>query len=62
MPVFTKDDIEAWKRYEEVRLSGAFNMWSPQVAEVANLTKAQHLFIIKYYDDLQKWALDEVNE
>lgn len=49
----TKADFTA---YERVRQSGLVNMWSPQVEDLAGISKEVHLAIIDQYDALNtKW-------
>ena len=40
--------------YVKVQASGVCNMWSPEVERLANLTKEEHLDIIKNYDSYVK--------
>lgn len=37
-------------RYVKVQASGFCNMWSPEVEHLANITKEEHVDIIKNYD------------
>lgn len=52
------DDItkENFAAYERVRKSGRVNMWSGEVQYLANITRAEHIAIMKYYKALcAKW-------
>ena len=55
---FTKKQIEDWKLYEDVRLSGAYNMitHSSQAAEMAGLDREEHWFCLKNYNELKEAA------
>jgi hypothetical protein len=55
-PVYTARQLEAWRSFEEVRLSGEYNMWSPHVQDAAGITKAEHLLIISQYEALKAAA------
>ena len=41
-------------KYVRVQASGVCNMWSPEVEYLANITKEEHLDIIKNYDSYVK--------
>jgi len=53
---FTERQIEAWKEFEEVRQSGVVNMMSPQVRDLCDITRDEHLFIIENYSALKEAA------
>ena len=45
-----------FQAYEEVRQSGVTNMLSPDVQDLANISKEVHLTIMKHYGELcKKW-------
>ena len=49
----TQEDFQA---YEEVRQSGATNMLSPEIQELAGISREAHVAIIKHYGKLcAKW-------
>lgn len=50
---FTDQQLKNWAAYEEVRLSGAFNMFDRRAAAAAGLSKDEHLFCIEHYDALK---------
>jgi hypothetical protein len=50
---FTDKQLENWAAYEEVRLSGEFNMLDRRAAFAAELTEHEHLFCIQHYDALK---------
>jgi hypothetical protein len=60
MTIYTDQQIQNWKRFEKVRQSGKFNMFSSDARAKAELFKDDHLFIIKNYDGLKKQALEAV--
>jgi hypothetical protein len=43
-----------FKRYEEVRQCGAFNMYDPRAMWLSHLSKEKYLYIMKHYDELDK--------
>lgn len=47
----TKEDF---RRYLVVQKSGQVNMWDSRVCQLGNLTREQHLYIIKNYSSLVK--------
>ncbi len=46
----TKDEFE---RFVEVQESGAVNMVSSQVQDLANISKDTHMLILKHYSELE---------
>lgn len=51
---FTKQQIADWVEYENVRASGAVNMWFPQAREATGLTKERYLFVMKNFTALKE--------
>lgn len=45
---------EKFERYVKVQANGVTNMWSIDVERLANLTKEEHLEIIKNYSKYQE--------
>jgi hypothetical protein len=57
---FTNQDIADWRKYERVRLSGAFNMFDAHNASrAAKLSRARYMFILKNYSALKEQAQKE---
>ena len=52
----SKEDMES---YEEIRVSGVFNMFDPIIQRYAKLTSAQHQAIILHYQALCREYLPE---
>jgi len=49
--------------YEEVRVSGRWNMFTPIAREATTLDKETYFGIIKHYDTLKaKWPVDHHKE
>lgn len=46
--------IDKFIRFVKVQASGVCNMWSSEVEHYANLTREEHLDIIKNYDSYVK--------
>ncbi len=44
--------LEDFEAYEEIRKSGILNMMSPQVQDLAGISKETHLAIVEYYTEL----------
>ena len=55
MPKHTTVDIsmEAFARYLNCQYSGATNMYSPNVQDLADLSRDEHLTILDQYDALK---------
>jgi hypothetical protein len=49
---YSDEVINDWKRYERVRLGGAFNMFDPRAREATGLTSDRYVFILKHYSDI----------
>lgn len=49
-----KPNKEAFKRYVRVQKSGKFNMLDSRVQLAADLTREEHIYIIKYYLELSE--------
>jgi len=52
--LFTDQDILDWKEYENVRASGAFNMWTPQARAETGLTRERYLFVMQNFTALKE--------
>lgn len=52
--IFTDQDIFDWREYENVRASGAFNMWMPQAREATGLTRERYLFVMENFTALKE--------
>lgn len=48
----SKPSKEAFKRYVRVQKSGEFNMLDSRVLLAADLTREEHIYIIKHYLEL----------
>lgn len=56
MTEFTKEEIVNWNYYEEVRLSGEYNMFDTRAREITGLTRSEYSFVIKNYSELKEAA------
>ena len=45
---------EQFNEYKDVQEMGAYNMMSPQARELTNLSKAEWIFIMKNYEQMEK--------
>jgi len=54
--IFTFIQINNWKKYEKVRMSGRYNMWFPEAQAAAGLSKEDYIFCIKNYSELREAA------
>jgi len=54
MTTFTAEQLDAYLAYEEIRLCGAYNMFSAEAREATGLDKAQYTFVMKNFAELKK--------
>ena len=59
MKTFTPQQIANWRKYEEVRKSGVYNMWAPQAQSAAGLTSDDYFFVMEHFDELKQAATGE---
>jgi len=52
MNKYSREVINDWKRYERVRLGGAYNMFDPRAREATGLTQERYVFLLKHYADI----------
>ena len=52
----TKQQIEDWRDYEDVRQEGKYNMYDPNARILTGLNPHAYIYCMKYYDTLQKQA------
>jgi hypothetical protein len=50
---YSDDVINDWRRYERVRLGGAYNMFDPRAREATGLTQDRYVFILKHYSEIK---------
>ena len=53
---FTKKEINNYKSYEQVRKSGAYNMFDSRARLSSGLTKDEYLFVMENYSALKEAA------
>lgn len=53
---FNDVQIENWRAFEDVRSSGAFNMYDPAAIECSGLEKEDYQFVMRNYDALKEQA------
>lgn len=53
MTKFTNDQMANWMSYEEVRLSGEYNMMDSNARESSGLTEEEYLFVMMNYTELK---------
>ena len=53
---FTKNQINSYKSYEQVRKSGAYNMFDSRARLSSGLTKEEYLFVMENYSELKNAA------
>ena len=51
---FTKQEINNYKSYEQVRKSGAYNMFDSRARLSSGLTKEEYLFVMENYGALKE--------
>jgi hypothetical protein len=52
---FTPNEINQWRRFENVRKGGAVNMMDQSVQGMAELTRDQHFFILMHYSEIKDY-------
>ena len=56
MTTFTKEQIHAWKCYEDVRSSGHYNMFDSRARISTGLDNKTYTFVMKNYSELKEAA------
>ena len=56
---FTKQQLEDWRKYEKVRLSGKFNMYFPGAQKASGLSEKRYSFCLVNYSELKIAAEEE---
>ena len=56
MTDFTLEQIENWRSFERVRLSGRFNMFDPNARRATGLTPEEYRDCMKHYSELEAAA------
>lgn len=59
---FSPTQMMNYRRYEQVRASGEFNMWSPQAQLATGLTNEDYLFVMGNYTLLNEQEMEEERE
>jgi len=52
MKKFTDEEIEAFRKYELVRQSGAYNMFDPRARAMAGLSSSEFTFVMENFPSL----------
>ena len=53
MKEFTFIELANFRKYEEVRENGLYNMFSPQAQESTGLTENEYIFVMENYTGLR---------
>ena len=51
--VFTEQEIENWRAYEEVRAEGRYNMFDPNARALTGLSRADYGYCMDNYSELK---------
>lgn len=51
---FTPEQLEHYVAYEQIKLSGEYNMFDPRAAQATGLSRYEYLFVMDHYDGLRK--------
>lgn len=51
--MFTREQLNWYEKFEKLRLSGKYNMFSPQARISIGLNEDQYTFVMKNYSGLQ---------
>ena len=54
---YTEQQLNNWRIYEDIRGSGAFNMFDPRARAITTMSKSEWLFCMQNYADLRKEAM-----
>jgi len=55
---FTKQQLQDWQDYEEVRSGGRWNMFDPRARKATGLSADEYKFVMKNYVALKEAALE----
>ena len=61
MKEFTFIELANFRKYEEVREEGLYNMFDPQARRVTDLTEQEYNFVMKNYTELREAELADRN-
>lgn len=53
---FTEDQLSDWRKFEEVRKGGKWNMYDPQARAATGLTGDEYSFVMRNYSKLKAAA------
>jgi hypothetical protein len=56
---FTKEQIENWHSYEQVRQQGSYNMFDRNARLITGLTPDEYSFVMRNYSELKEQAEKE---
>jgi len=59
---FTKEQIDNWRDFEDIRLEGRFNMLTSQARQLSSMDKNEWAFCIKNYSELKQAAIHKATE
>ena len=62
MKEFTFIQLENFRRYEEVREEGLYNMFDPRARELTGLSEKDYIFVMNNYSDLKTADLADKND
>lgn len=62
MREFTKEQIDNFRAYEEVRQKSSWNMYSPDAREATGLTRQEYRFTMKNYVSLKEQCAKECGD
>lgn len=51
---FTQQDLDDYESYEEIRASGAHNMFSPEARQATGLSRDRYLFVMENFSELRE--------
>ena len=56
---FNDIQINQWRAYERVRVSGRHNMFAPQALAATRLSEEEYAFVMRNFDALRSAALKD---
>lgn len=53
---FTDEQLSDWRDYEDIRQSGAYNMFDPRARAATGIPRDRYLFVMTNYSALKEQA------
>jgi hypothetical protein len=53
---FSERQLSNWRKYEEIRIDGLFNMLDPRARELTGISRSEWVFCMDHYAELKQAA------